>query len=129
MIEEDVEVRDGTAAETGSRRPPLIVPLRPGVPRRLVMSAALGVVALAFLLYGWYQVSAETDIYAQLPYFLSAGGVALALMLGAVALFVDYEHSCDRQGIALLLERLDDLERRVARIAPDAETAGPTAKR
>lgn len=83
---------------------------RPALDRRLLASGLLGAAALVALVVGWFQVSATNDIYAQLPYFFSIGGTALALMLGAVALFVDYEHSCDRQGIALLLERLERVE-------------------
>lgn len=112
LLAKDDPSPDGQPATTGSRAS--APSARGRLDRRLGASGVLGLAALTLVIVGWFQVSATTDIYAQLPYFFSIGGTALALMLGAVALFVDYEHSCDRQGIALLLERLEAIEEQVA---------------
>lgn len=87
-------------------------PRDPRPPRdwRLTVSAiCAGVSALIFGI-GWFGISGTSEVYEQLPYLLSAGGPGILLIGVALAVYLNHEHTADRIGIALVLERLERLE-------------------
>lgn len=77
---------------------------------RLMASAACAAASAIVFLLGWFGISSTSDVYKQLPYLISAGGPGILLIGASLALYLNHEHTADRIGIALVLERLERLE-------------------
>jgi hypothetical protein len=77
---------------------------------RQVVAAALVVGGAIAIVVGWYGVSGTSQVWEQMPYFISGGiGGALLLALGLVT-WTSYEHLLDRQCVAKLIREQRELE-------------------
>lgn len=115
LTQHSADSLDGSSDSDGNTAPPGAV--RRGLasyrgPRDWRLAASVGCAAgsgIAFF-YGWIGISAKAEVYKQLPYLISAGGVGIVLIVVALTFYLNHEHTADRVGIALVLERLQNLE-------------------
>lgn len=80
------------------------------------MSLLAGVVAV---LVAWFGISGTLDPGKQMPYLVSGGIGGAALIAVGMTLFLSLEHARDRAALGEVLDRLDALERRLDRVAPN----------
>jgi len=87
-------------------------------PWRHVVGWLLMIGGVVAVLVAWYGISGTVDPGEQMPYLASGGlGGAAAIAIGAV-LVVAGEHVRDRAALGLVLQRLDELERRLDPLVP-----------
>lgn len=107
-----VSVHDPAAADTRSSRLPAVSPLSPTPTYVGVVLVLVGFVLLAVT---WGQVAGETNVAAQLPYFVSGGLVGLGLiMVGLTTVSIAAKRRDTQlraQQMELLADALDSLGR------------------
>ena len=87
-------------------------------PWRQVVGWLLMIGGAIAVLVAWYGISGTVDPGEQMPYLASGGlGGAAAIGVGAV-LVVACEHARDRAALGLVLQRIDELERRLDTLVP-----------
>jgi hypothetical protein len=88
------------------------------LPWRQVVGWLLMIGGAIAVLVAWHGISGTVDPGEQMPYLASGGlGGAAAIAIGAV-LLIACEHARDRAALGLVLQRIDELERRLDRLVP-----------
>lgn len=103
---------DEGAREVEGKRPAAsrwTVAGRPLVIRR-VASVTLIVAGFVAIVVGWYGVSGTSQVWQQIPYFVSGGIGGAALVGVGVAFHIAHLHAQDRRVMKELARRLDELE-------------------
>lgn len=77
---------------------------------RQVIAIALIVLGMIGVIVAWFGISGTLDPGKQMPYLASGGIGGVALIAIGVTVYISWEHVQDRATLAVLLQRLDEVE-------------------
>lgn len=102
-----------TSAQPGASRWQPPTPKLPRLEWRQALGSVLVALGSLAIVIAWWQISGTPHPGEQMP-SLASGGLGGAALIGlGVILFNSFEHTEDRAALAAVLDRLDELERRV----------------
>ena len=95
---------------------------------RQALGGALLLAGVVAIMVAWYGISGTLDPGKQMPYLASGGIGGAALIAVGVTLLLSFEHGRDRAALHEVLDRLDEIEKRLG-AGPQSDNGMPRRRR